>query len=373
MIRQNFPESLMAKFFLFILPFLLNAFDLGACRSCHPAIVQEFESSAHALSSAKKDPFFAAMLRRSPEKKSCRNCHAPEAKSAEGERGMTCLSCHRIERIEKHAQANRNLYRQKADKLLYSAEKGREDKVVTYHIERSWLGFSRKKVGSPYHDIDYRNPIYYSGEVCMGCHSHKVNGHGLDLCRMGDKGVDLDGKNCIGCHMPRVPGSATTIRQSDTHAWHGAAGLHHGAAMLSAYLTLLVQPKEKGFDVVVKNDTPHPLLTHPARILELHTTIVRGAKAQKLPVQKMRRVLARNGKPTAPWLADSLLENTIPAAGQSKRFHFDVALRPGDRVETVLEARLLPPPLAKKLGLNAREAAAIPLKRSVYVVGGPSK
>ena len=363
----------MSRYLVLMLPFFLYAFDLGACRSCHPAIVKEFEASIHARSSAKKDPFFAAMLRHSPDKKSCGNCHAPEAESAAGEQGMSCLSCHRIEGIEKHTQANRSLYRKEADKLIYSAEKGREQEVIKYHVVRSWFGLSRKKVGSPYHDIDYRNPIYYNGEVCMGCHSHKVNAHGLDLCRNGEKGVDAAGKNCITCHMPRVPGSATTIRRSDTHAWHGAAGLHHGAAKLSRYLKLSVKPKEKGFDIVVDNGTPHPLLTHPARVLELRTTILRQGKELKLPARIMRRVLAKEGKATAPWLADSLLENTIPGAKESKPFHYEVSLRPGDRVETILGARLLPTGLAKKLGLDAAEAAFIELKRKVYEMKGPAE
>ncbi|ADV45542.1 multiheme c-type cytochrome [Nitratifractor salsuginis] len=343
-------------------------FDLGACRSCHPAIVKEFEASAHANSSAKKDPFFAAMLKRSPEKKSCRNCHAPGAKSAEGEQGMTCLSCHRIESIENHAQANRNIYRKEQDKLLFSAQEGREEKVIRYHEESIWFGLKTRRVGSPYHDIDYRKEIFYTGEVCMGCHSHKVNGHGLDLCRMGEEGVKKGKPNCITCHMPKVPGSATSIRQSDTHAWHGAAGLHHGSEKLAQYLKLSVTPDERGFTVTLKNETPHPLLTHPARVLELDTTIDRQGKIQKLPAVTLRKVLGKGGKPTPPWLADSVLKNDIPKANEVKRFHFDTQLSKGDRVEVILGARLLPPPLTKKLGLSEDEAALIELKRSSYTV-----
>ena len=359
----------MLRIFFVLIPLVLSAFDLDTCRSCHPTIVKEFEASAHARSSAKRDPFFAAMLRRSPEKRSCRNCHAPEMKSAEGDQGMTCLSCHRIEKIEKHAEANRNLYRTAKDKTLFSAEKGREDQVVKYHIEKSWFGLSSKKVGSPYHDLDYRNPIYYSGELCMGCHSHKVNGHGLDLCRMGEKGVDAKGKNCIRCHMPQAEGSATTIRQSDTHAWHGAAGLHQGSQRLSRYIGLSIQPTERGFQVTLKNKSPHPLLTHPARVLELHTTVFRDGEEIGLPTRYLRRVLGKDGKPTAPWLADRELKNTIPDANSSSVLSFDFPLQSGDRVETVLGARLLAPKLANKLGLDPKEASFIELKRGFREIG----
>ncbi|WP_457606380.1 multiheme c-type cytochrome [Nitratifractor sp.] len=361
----------MLRLSLFLLPFVLSAseFDLNACRSCHPAIVSEFEGSMHARSSAKADPFFAAMLQKAPDKGSCRECHAPEQKSAEGATGMSCLSCHRIESVEKHAAQNRNRYREAKDKRLFSAEAGREKELVKYHIESSWFGLSKKKIGSPYHDIDYRNPIYYSGEVCMGCHSHKVNGHGVDLCRNGAEGAKAGEPNCISCHMPRVPGSATTIRQSATHAWHGAAGVHEGAQMLARYIDLSITPAEGGFIVSLGNETPHPLLTHPARQLELRVTIHHQGKERKLKPVIMQRVLGREGKPTPPWLATELLSDTIPGAQSTKRFPYRTALEPGDRIEAVLGVRALSPKLAEKLGLNADEAKFVELKRSVLRVG----
>ncbi len=54
-----------------------------------------------------------------------------------------------------------------------------EDKIVEYKKESSWFGLSTKVTGSPYHDVDYRNEIFYNGKVCMGCHSHKENSLGF--------------------------------------------------------------------------------------------------------------------------------------------------------------------------------------------------
>ncbi len=57
--------------------------------------------------------------------------------------GVTCLSCHTIKSIEKHKKANKNIYETK-DRVLYSAQKGMEDKIVEYKKRVLGLVYQQK-------------------------------------------------------------------------------------------------------------------------------------------------------------------------------------------------------------------------------------
>jgi len=360
----------MKRAILVLLPAILlsSQFDLSTCKSCHPKIVKEFEASAHANSSLKKDALFGAMFKLAPNKKSCKNCHSPEANSPK-EHTMTCLSCHRIESIKEHKAFNQNIYRQKDDKLLYSAQKGREDKVITYHIQKSFLGLSSKKVGSPYHDLDYRNKIFYNGKICMGCHSHKLNSNGLELCRISNKGAKSTKENCISCHMPKVKGSATTIRESATHAFHGASGLHYGSKYLKKFIDLKIKPTKEGFRVTLVNKTPHRLLSHPARVLELDVSLIyKDGTIKKMPPRLMKRVLGKDKKPTLPWLATTVLEDTIPKANLELSFNYRADLKGVELIKATLKAKLAPKKLAKKLKIEDKLPDSIELKEATFTI-----
>ncbi len=73
--------------------------------------------------------------------------------------------------------------------------------------------------------VDYRIEDFYNGKgSAWGCHSHKENSLGFTICKTDEKGAKDKEQNCITCHMPQVKGSATNIRVSQTHAFHGFAG-----------------------------------------------------------------------------------------------------------------------------------------------------
>jgi hypothetical protein len=294
------------------------------------------------------DPVFTKIRSHAPDKESCKRCHDPKVKDG-GHEGISCIGCHTIQSIRRGHRFNQNVYSQDK-RTLYSAEKGREGHLVRYHEESSWLGLSRKTVGSPYHDIDYRDKIYYNGQVCMGCHSHKRNGAGLLLCSA--EASKREGKSCIDCHMPRVPGSATSIRMSDRHRYHGFDGFAGGMRKMGRYVDLKLERVPEGVEITLRNRAPHKLFTHPLRLLELRCQVRRGGKLIAQKSYRFMRTLGKKGHPTPPWAATEVLKDTmLPGEGQ-KRIVWKVPLQAGDSVEAVLHVRQVLPAAAKKFGLK---------------------
>ena len=125
---------------------------------------------------------------------------------------ISCAYCHSIKDIESHAKSNNNISSSK-EKVFYSAnEKNKDQNNKEFKNEISLFGMMKEKAGSPFHKIDYSNDNFYTGSVCMGCHSHAQNENGFDLCRVEEKGAKDEKTNCISCHMPKISGSATSIK-----------------------------------------------------------------------------------------------------------------------------------------------------------------
>lgn len=146
------------------------------CASCHPTIYKEWQESFHAKSSALKDPAHGAVHQaflKAMEKKGkkgnyhCANCHAPMAdnikelmtgtaeldpKNWTHTEGTGCTFCHRVESIVEKEQFNQ--YRLNTDGAFHTSRPAKE--------------------GLP-HTMG-QSPLFAEGKVCMGCHSHKLNG-----------------------------------------------------------------------------------------------------------------------------------------------------------------------------------------------------
>ncbi|MCW8839027.1 MAG: cytochrome c family protein, partial [Thiovulaceae bacterium] len=166
--------------------------DTASCKKCHPTITKEFEESMHKHSSIYNDKVHKAVWDLHPAKAKddykCSKCHTPNAKTKEEQtQGITCLTCHTIKSITKDSKSNINNYNGEK-KSFYSAEAGREKEKVVYKTTTSWWG-NKTTVGSAYHDIDYTNKDFYTGNVCMGCHSHKQNSNQFDVCRIEEDGA----------------------------------------------------------------------------------------------------------------------------------------------------------------------------------------
>ena len=353
---------------LLALSLSLFANTTTTCKKCHPTIVSEFNTSVHKHSTLEADKVHKAVWDKHPLKKknkyACAKCHAPNNASSAHE-GITCITCHRIKEIEEHPKSNTNIY-EKKEKTFYSAQAGREDEKVTYKKVSTWWGDTHT-VGSAYHDIDYTNKIFYSGEVCMGCHSHKQNANKLDVCITENEGVSTDKDNCITCHMPKVKGTATTIRISQKHAFHGFAGVVTKPKMLKKYVILILNKKDKGFEVVVENKAPHKLLTHPLRVVQLRTTLLRDTKQIQLPTYTFQRVIGTDNKPSMPWLATEVVKDTMIKANEKRVLSFKENLQSGDKVEVELGFYRVNPKAIKGLGLQEdKELQKFTILKTLY-------
>jgi len=332
-------------FLLFVSTFLF-ARDSTICKTCHPSIYKEYQSSMHKRSTLKYDKVHAAVWKKHPANKDgnyqCAKCHSPQKNS-----GVDCYACHTIVDIKEHPKSNTNIY-ETHPKLLYSAEKSKRDKRVVYKEKSSFFGLFKKSEGSPYHDIDYTNKNFYTAKVCMGCHSHKKNSLGFDLCKTGESGAKDENQNCITCHMLQVEGSATTIRESKTHAFHGFAGLRNNPEFLSKYINISFDKKDDTFSVKIQNTAPHDLLIHPLRVLELRVFV----NDKELERKRFQKVLGSDKKPAPPWLATSFIKNNMIKAGETREINYPVKLKNSDEVEIVLGYYVIDQNSAKKLGLK---------------------
>ena len=342
--------------------------DVTTCKKCHPIISSEFDNSMHKDTTIFGDKVHKAVWDKHPnkaeDKYTCAKCHTPN--SDDKHAGITCLSCHTITDVSKHAKSNTNTY-EKRPKTLYSAQKGMEDKKVVYKEISSWLGMIKTKVGSPYHDIDYTNKNYYNANMCMGCHSHKQNSHEFNICTLDDDGAKNSETNCISCHMPKVAGTATTIRKSATHAFHGFAGVNKSPELLKKYIELDFKKAAAGFSISIENMAPHDMLTHPLRVLELRVTIKRAGKSIELPSHQFARIIGDAGKPTMPWLATEVVKNNMIKANETRTVTFDTKLENGDSVEATLGYHIVNPESAKPLGLeNEKELIEFKILKSKY-------
>ncbi len=344
-------------FSLLTLSFVLFAStDTDACKKCHPLIFKEFQTSMHKKSTIREDKVHKAIWDKHPAKAKgnykCAKCHTPNlAGQKEHTTGITCIACHTIKSVEEHAQSNKNIYSGKK-KTFYSAEKGRENEKVLYKQKSSLFGLSKTTVGSAYHDIDYTNKNFYDAQMCMGCHSHKQNGHKFSVCTTNEAGVNTDKSNCITCHMPKVDGSATTVRISKQHAYHGFAGARVKPELLSQYLSLGLSKGTNSFDVTINNAAPHNLFTHPLRVVQLRTRLHRDGKTMPLKTHTFVKIIGKNGKPAMPWVADAVIKDTMIKANENRAIHFDTPLQKGDRVEVQLGYFIVNPKVLKKLKLQ---------------------
>jgi DNA-directed RNA polymerase subunit RPC12/RpoP len=343
---------------IFASPDMSTMANVEACKKCHPVISTEFENSMHKNSSIYDDKVHKAVWDKHPAKAKgkykCAKCHTPNASTdKQKHKGITCLSCHTIKSVEKSNPSNNNIYTDKV-KTFYSAQAGQEDKILKYKTTTTWYG-EKTTVGSAYHDIDYTNKNFYNAQVCMGCHSHKQNSHKLEVCFTDDAGAKNKKENCITCHMPQVGGSATTVRISKTHAFHGFAGARVAHRKLAKYVDLTYKKSSNGFEVVVENKAPHNLLTHPLRVVQLRAKLIRDNKTIELKTHTFVRAIGRDSKPSMPWVANEVVKDTMIKAKEKRVVEFDNKLQSGDALELVLGFYVVNPKAVKKLGLDNDE------------------
>ncbi len=328
------------------------------CKACHTNIYDEYYTSMHANSTPQKDPIHGSVWDQHPknlkfEQYTCGKCHTPAANNlddmkAKGKKalvkadnpthqtGVSCAYCHRIESIELHKKHNTNIISKK---------------------EKSYFGTLKDNIDSPYHGIKTENNEHMAnGNVCIGCHSHKKNKHGLNVCSTNIAN-EMDGANCVSCHMPKVEGSISDMRETSKHAFHGFPGAHFHSDMMTKHVDISLLRQIDNFIVNIDNRTSHALLLHPLRTAVLKVNVVRDGKKTQLKDEVFVRVIGHKGKPAMPWAASVTLKDSMIQANEKRATKYDFKILKGDRVEVVLGWFLVNPKALKALKLENEKVA----------------
>jgi hypothetical protein len=328
------------------------------CKACHTNIYDEFSGSMHMNSTPQKDPIHNAVWSKHPANKKkqhygCGKCHTPAAnnlddmlkkgkkalpsiKNQSHQDGISCAYCHRIEKIELHKKHNTNIISKK---------------------EKSYYGTREKHIDSPFHAIVTEgNEHIKNGNVCIGCHSHKMNKHKLNVCSTNIAN-EMDGANCVSCHMPKVKGSVSTMNDTATHTFHGFAGSHYHSEMLQKYVDISLLQEINNFKINIDNRSSHALLLHPLRTAVLKVLVLRDGKNIKLENEIFVRVIGDKGKPAMPWKASTTLKDTMIQANEKRVINYDFKLQKGDSVKVTLGWYLVNPKAINKLQLQEDKLA----------------
>ncbi|MCK4737550.1 MAG: hypothetical protein KAT10_03250, partial [Sulfurimonas sp.] len=231
----------------------------------------------------------------------------------------------------------------------YTAQKGKKGKAE-YKTVTSWFGLVKESNSSPFHKIDYDNENYYSGNVCMGCHSHTNNEHSFDISML-DAVIDEKDKNtCVTCHMPQVLGTKVTINETKTHAYHGIAGIYHKREKMGEHIDFKVSKSDNGFSVSVINKSNHALFGQAFRQGILKAKLIRGSKTIELKPFVFERILAKDGKEVMPWDANEAIKDTLIYA--KRDVSFSESIQQGDKLVLTLGVQRISKDGAKKLGIE---------------------
>ncbi len=204
---------------------------MTTCESCHPDVTAQWESSAHRFSSF-NNPFYRVSVEDLREQKGfaasqwCAGCHDPallfpgamtgevDAGSPEAQAGLTCLTCHAIDRIH-NLTGNGN----------YEVRDGRESPYLFADSATPVGEYLTERLVKAKPDVHRRlmlKPFHRSAEFCATCHKvaleEPVNGYRFlrgqnEYDAWHDSGVSRNNprtfylpetaRTCQDCHMPR--------------------------------------------------------------------------------------------------------------------------------------------------------------------------
>lgn len=324
------------------------------CKECHPTIYKEHQNTMHNNATIFKDPIHKAVWDKHPMKLKkgqykCAKCHIPTADNIDDLLGkgkkalpdalnpthneaISCAYCHRIQSVNPGVMSNTN---------VMSAE------------EKDYFGAMEKPVRNKFH-YQAKNENFSNGNVCMGCHSHKKNKEKLDVCSTGMP-QDGDKENCITCHMPKVPGSVSTKEDGPSHSYHGFPGANSGQELLAKYIDVKFIQNIDGFDVSIYNQSPHDLMLHPLRLVQLHVSVISANESRELKKETFIRVIGKDAKPSPPWLANAIVKNTMIKPKETRIVNYKEELKAADQVKVVLGYYLVNPKALKKFSLQNNE------------------
>lgn len=350
------------KFFIFyflVFTSLFGAYqDSKSCSECHDTIYQEHKSSMHHLSSIHKDSLHRAVKEKTtPEKYDCAFCHSPVAsnllalkngeekpnyKSIEENDGVSCFYCHQITKVMEAKHQNINFYNYSGGKPTFFANIKDPDMSDKHHSQS--------------------NENYQNSRVCMGCHSHKYNSFGVEICNTKSEPTEPQ-SDCIGCHMAKANGSPVKVDKKgrSNYATHDFLGIRSNE-MVKKAVDLQISKTKKGFDLIIKNKMGHPLILQPMRLKYAQTIVERDGKIiwknfKNSPLEDKVATFTVTYKNDAgvevlpPQAKGFLFKNNL-GANQSKIIHYEVPLQKGDKITTQWYSLIVRPELAKELQLE---------------------
>ena len=332
------------------------------CATCHPIIYQEWKNSYHALSSIHKDNAHKAVYEsfitdmKALGKKGnyhCGNCHAPMADNlkelmsgdalpdsgnwTESE-GVGCTFCHRIEAVVEKENFNR--YRLNGDGA-YNSDLSSFGKAP--HATRFSMSF-------------------LDGQMCMGCHSHNINGKGAKLCVMEEEGES----NCLLCHMPRVAGAPASDSASTMHRSHVMAGGHDIDMLRKAVsLKARIDTAEDGKSLVIEvtNKITHSFpSTSPIRMAFVKVSGKNQAgelvwqNFTESPLEDKQALFFKALKAgdkvgAAPWAAEDVAFDLRLKAGETRTISYPITSDEITEINISLVYLLFPPAAIQGFGI----------------------
>jgi len=343
----------MKRYTLLLLPIMIYAKFASneSCKRCHPTIYYEYQKAMHSKATIFKDPIHKAAWEISPDFKkkqyTCGRCHTPADttlmgalehnltmvpdinSTSGGNDAVSCAYCHRIQAIKHGEQQNYNIINQ---------------------TEKLFFGRIKDPIPNDFHKTG-QNRNFKNGNVCIGCHSHYKNDHGINVCSTNDHN-ELDSASCVSCHMPKVDGLPSIKSEKKTHAYHGFAGIHNDIGMLSKYVDLEILRGTDRFFIAINNKSPHALTLHPMRMMRLKVSVVRDKNVTTFEPKDFVRILGKDGNLTSPWAAQEIVKNTSIKGNEKRVSTYMFKLEDGDIVNTELGYFLLNPQVAKSLGLQ---------------------
>jgi hypothetical protein len=314
--------------------------DPATCEGCHEAVVTEWRESMHARAHHDRDPIYGGVraIRLAKEgpgiAKACATCHTPRYQDRPDDPraavGVGCAACHNA------------LVHAPAMALLgpHDLPAGASEAHATGAAP------ARMKDGT---------------RLCLDCHEELIGKSGVPICTTGPEHAAGGARGtCVSCHMPRVSGPAGAAAERGDHASHTFPGPHRAwlqddPAPLAAALDLAATFEGSQLVVTVANKTGHAVPTgFPGRLMALTCAGVdaAGAEVWTCPPARLAKVYHdAAGQPTLAPYGVKLASDTRLTPGETRTLRFDVPAAVA-RVTVTAVARLIPPPMADKLGLT---------------------
>jgi hypothetical protein len=355
-------KTILILFFIINVVLQAKYLDSETCKECHEKIYHEHSTSMHHKSSLFSDEVHRKVKEfSSKDKYSCALCHMPATKNLgamiRGEEqpnahekrqtdGVSCSYCHQITKIHYSKPYNINFLNSSSN-----------DKPTMF-------GNLKNSESSDKHNVQ-SNEIYKNSEVCMGCHSHKENSHGFEVCNTKDQYNSKS--DCIGCHMPKSTGGNEKFNKKNRseYATHSFLGIHSDK-MIKKAVKLSLEYKDNTIELTIENKMGHSIITHPMRLKFVKTVVLRDGNIiwsnfAENPIEDKEAtfiVVFEDAKSnqSMPHTATGYKINQNLKAMNTKIVKYSVPkLQKGDEIKSTWISYIINPNIAKKLDISTKD------------------